>query len=372
MRILLVSTLKRRIGPDTFASRSRILYQLGKRLAEKGHQVSLLGTGDSIIPGVTVIPVIEKGWVDLPPVENSFIRENAHLIQQAKLMVSLQKEFDVIHNHTYPEFFPHILENDLEIPLVSTLHALFDDIYMDQTLALFSKSYFVALSQAYTRLYTKTKFSDVVYNGVDTELFAYREKKGDYLLWLGRLPRAKHADGTFMDPKGVRHAIQLAQETGEKLILYGVVEDKEFYERDVAPHLTDKIQWVGDVSSEQSLPIEQVVSLMQGAKAFLMTINQKEPFGLVMAEAGSSGTPVIGWKRGSVSEVIEDGRTGFIVPPEKGIAGLKEALTKINTIKPEDCRKRIVKTFSLEAMVNNYEKLYEALRRQHNEKKGSA
>src|SRR5690606_4304457 len=97
--------------------RSRIIYQLAKGLVEKGHTVSLLGTGDSEVPGVQIIPVIEKGWVDLPPVENSVIRDNANLITQAKMMISLQKDYDIIHNHTYPDIFPHVLEDQLTIPL---------------------------------------------------------------------------------------------------------------------------------------------------------------------------------------------------------------------------------------------------------------
>ena len=75
MRILIVSTLKRKVTPEITASRSRIIFELSEGLAEKGHEVSLLGTGDSQIPSVKIIPVIEKGWVDLPPVENEFFRE---------------------------------------------------------------------------------------------------------------------------------------------------------------------------------------------------------------------------------------------------------------------------------------------------------
>lgn len=379
MKILLVSTLKRRIGEDVFASRSRVIYQLGKRLVEKGHEVSLLGTGDSHIPGVTVIPVIEKGWVDEKPVENAFNRDTASLIRQAQMMIDLQDEFDVIHNHTYPDFFPHILENELKIPLVTTLHALYDT-YMDELLSTFHQSHFVALSKAYQRLYIKANIEFVVYNGVDTSLYSFSEKKGDYLLWLGRLPKAKNSDGTFMDPKGVRWAIQLAKEANVPLRLYGVVEDREFYDRDVAPHLSDAIQWVGDVGPEQSLPVEKVVTLMQDAKAFLMTINQQEPFGLVMAEAMSCGTPVVGWKRGSVEEVVVEGKTGFVISPDgtqgtkgteeakgelnvsqAGIEGLVEAVKRIGGISPQACREHVEKNFSIEAMVGNYEKLYQAL-----------
>ena len=138
----------------------------------------------------------------------------------------------------------------------------------------------------------------------------------------------------------------------------GNIEDMKFYETDVKPHLTDKIQWIGSLSSELKLTKPEVATLMQKAKVFLMPINWYEPFGLVMAEAMSCGTPVIGFDRGAVSELIVDGKTGFVVPPEKGIDGLKEALEKINQIKPQDCRDHVVKNFSTQTMVDNYEKTY--------------
>jgi glycosyltransferase involved in cell wall biosynthesis len=84
-----------------------------------------------------------------------------------------------------------------------------------------------------------------------------------------------------------------------------------------------------------------------------------------MAEAGACGTPVIGWKRGSIPEVVVEGKTGFIVDPEDGIAGLQRAVEKIDTIKPTDCREHIEKHFSLDVMVDNYVKLYEKLIAHH-------
>lgn len=360
MKILIVSTLKRRVGPDIFASRSRIIYQLASKLAEKGHKVSLLGTEDSQIPGVEIIPVLEKGWVDLPPAENNFLRDIASLIKLNKKILEVQKEFDIIHNHTYPDYFPSIVEKELTVPLITTLHALYDG-YMDGLLSTFNKTCFVALSSAYKELYQKTKINKVVYNGVDTELYSFNERSGDYLLWVGRLPKGKNPDGSFIDPKGVRSAIKLAKETNQNLFLLGPCEDKKFFEQDVLPFLNEKIQWVGEVSPEQSVPIEKVVELMRNAKAFLMTINQDEPFGLVMAEAGSCGTPVIAFKRGSVPEIVVDGLTGFVVEPSEGIDGLKAALSKIDTIKRENCRKRIEENFTIKKMAENYEELYKQL-----------
>src|SRR5581483_53012 len=357
MRILIVSTLKRKVGAYEFASRSRIIYQLGRGLVKKGHEVSLLGTEDSLIPGVSTISVIEKSWVDSEPVENEFLKQTSSLARLAHKLIDIQNKFDIIHSHTYPDFFPSILENDLKIPMVTTLHATYDD-YMDETLALFPKTHFVALSKGYQRLYKKANIEFVIYNSVDTDLYEFSKEKEDYLFWLGRLPKGKDSKGNFIDPKGVRNAIRLAQLSGLKLKLYGACEDREFFERDVKPHLNDKIQWIGDVSSEQSLPVKKIIELMQQAKAIIMSINQEEPFGLVMAEAGSCGTPVIAFNRGSVTEIIVDGKTGFVVDPKEGVKGLNAAVKKISQIDPEYCRVHIEKNFGLQKMVDNYEKIY--------------
>ena len=358
MKILFVSTLKRKISPDTFASRSRIISQLSQGLSKKGHDVSLLGTGDSQIHGVKVIPVIDKGWVDLPAPENVFYRDIATLMKQSAMILDLQDSYDVIHSHTYPDFFPAIIGNELKKPLLITLHALYTD-YIDDLLARFNKPYLIALSEGYKKLYKRASIYDVVYNGVDTNLYSYKEEKQDYLLWIGRLARGRKDDGSYIDQKGVGWAIRLAEQSGSRLKMAGPCEDIEFFEKEVKPHLNDKIEWAGEVSSEQSLPVEKIVELMQNAKVFLMTINQEEPFGLVMAEAMSCGTPVIGFNRGAVSEVIADGKTGFIVDPESGIDGLKTALAKIETINPADCRKRVEELFNIEKMIDNYEKVYE-------------
>ncbi len=360
MKILLVSTLKRNVTPQITASRSRIIYELANGFVKKGHQVSLLGTGDSQIPSVTTIPIIPKSWVDLPPVENPYFREMASLVQLAKKTVELQGNFDIIHNHTYPEFFLPLIENDLKTPLVTTIHVQATD-YIDETLALFKKTYFISISNAHRKLFSKAPIYKVVYNGVDTNLYAFNQKKDDYLLWLGRLSKAKNDNGEFMDTKGVKWAIKLARETGDRLLLSGSVEDPVFFEKEVKPYLSDKIQWVGPISSEQSLNKQEVVGLMQKAKAFLMTINWYEPFGLVMAEAMSCGTPVIGFNRGSVSELVINGKTGFVVNPEEGIDGLKNSLIKINSINPIDCRKHVEENFSIDKMVSNYQQTYQEI-----------
>ncbi len=361
MKILIVSLAKRKITPEMTASRPQIIYKIIKGLAKRGHEVHVIAPGTSIIPEAKLIPVIEKSLVEYPAFENPFYAHTSFLVRFARKIEEIGDNYDIIHNHTYPEFINLLVANKIKTPIITTIHAQATP-QLDEVLSLFNEeAYFISISNAHKRLFKKTKIYKVVYNGIDTNLFSFKEEKGDYLLWIGRLSKAKDKKGNFLDPKGVRWAIQLARETGEKLVLTGNVEDMKFFEKDVKPYLNDNIKWYGPISKEQKLPHKEIATLMQNAKAFLMTINWYEPFGLVMAEAMSCGTPVIGFDRGSVSELVIDGKTGFVVPPEKGIDGLKEALKKLDQIDPKVCREHVVKNFSQEKMVENYERVYKEI-----------
>jgi glycosyltransferase involved in cell wall biosynthesis len=360
MRILLLSTLKRKVTQSVTASRSRIIYTLAAKLADRGHKVSLLGTGDSLIEKVETISIIDKGWIDLPAVENPFYREVGSLVLLARRAEELSDNFDIIHNHTYPELVNLLITERIKTPIITTLHQQATKEY-DEVVAQFPHTHFVALSKAHRRGFQKARIDDVVYNGIDTSEFAFQPKKQDYLFWLGRLSKAKDKNGQYLDPKGVKWAIKLAKSTGEKLVLAGAVEDQAFFDKEVAPHLSEKIRWYGPVANEQALTRSEVINLMQNAKAFLMTINWEEPFGMVMAEAGSCGTPVIAFARGAAAEIVKDGLSGFVVEPKTGLEGLRQALAQISNIDPAKCRKHIEDNFSLDKMVDKYLQVYQRI-----------
>jgi len=362
MKILILAPLTRKISPKITAARPRVIFDLIKGLKKRGHKITVIGTKDSKIPGVKIIPVIPKSFYYLS-FENPFYAHTAFLTNLTKTFEKIANNFDIVHNHCYPEFFPLLISKNIQRPIVTTIHAQMTK-ELDLALSWFNSQknvFLVCISFAAKRMAKKAKIYKVVHNGVDTNLYKFSKKKEDYLLWIGRLSKAKDKKGNFMDPKGVRWAIKLAKETNSKLLLAGNVEDPKFFKKDVAPYLSSKIRWIAPISFEQPLSKKEVAKLMQKAKAFLMTINWEEPFGLVMAEAQSCGTPVIGFKRGSVPELVKNGKTGFVVDPKEGIEGLKKALKKIDTIKPENCRKHIVENFSLEKMVENYEKTYEEI-----------
>lgn len=359
MKILIASSLKRRLYEKDTSSRTRIIFELATGLINKGHKVSILATADSVVPGAEIIPVITGGYLD-KEYENAFYAEASAVTLLEQKLEEIGNSFEIVHNHTYPEFINLIAAERLKTPVVTTIHAQATP-ELDDVLSLFKNTFLISISKAHRNLFKKTQFYETVYNGIPVDTFSYSAIAGDYLLWLGRLSKAKNKDGDFTDPKGIEWAIQLAEATGEKLVMGGIVEDTAFFNTKVKPHLNDRIQWLGPVSKTRALERDAVAKLMQKAKAFLMTINWLEPFGLVMAEAMACGAPIIAFNRGSVPELVVDGKTGFIVPPEEGLEGLKIAVEKIGTINREDCRKHVVEHFSLEKMVENYEKVYQKI-----------
>jgi len=361
MKILQVSLLKRSITPEMTASRPRMIYELTKGLLAKGHEVTIAGTGDSYVPGADIVSVIPKSFTELPAFENPFHAETAYYQLLAKKVEALAPEFDIIHNHVFPEAPLLLIGERIQTPMVTTVHVQATDV-LDEALTAFTNTHLISISQAHKSAFRKAPINEVIYNGIDTDLYAFEAQKEDHMLWIGRLSKARNTDGSFMDPKGIKWAIALSEKTGIPLKLSGNVEDMKFFDQEVKPHLSEKIEWIGEVSSEQPLSKEEVVRLMQKAKVYLMTINWDEPFGLVMAEAMSCGTPVIGFDRGAVKEVIRDGVTGFVVPPEEGVDGLAGALEKIHTIKPEDCRTHVTEHFSVTSMVDAYAELYRSLK----------
>ncbi|GAH90024.1 unnamed protein product, partial [marine sediment metagenome] len=123
MKILIVSLLKRKITPKITAARPRMIFDLVSGLLKKGHKVSILGTGNSFVPGAKIIPIIPKSFVELEPFENPFYAHTAFLTKMAKILEKIGNNFDIIHNHCYPEFINLLVEKNIKTPVATTIHA---------------------------------------------------------------------------------------------------------------------------------------------------------------------------------------------------------------------------------------------------------
>ena len=316
-------------------------------LAKRGHEVLFYGpTGSKSkickVREVKIVPLYENEILKSPEVKR--VREKiSYLFDQYIVSLifkeNLKEKFDIIHIHPVDRALP--FASLTKTPVVYTLH---DPLYpwrakifeMYQT----KNQYFISISDAQRQPAPNLNWAGTVYNGINLESFPFNLRPKNELLFLGRI----------LERKGPHIAIKAAIKSNENLIIAGTPSKGKFWEKYIRPFLKRKnIKYVG------FLPYGKTYKLYQEAKALLCPIQWEEPFGLTFIESMACGTPVIAFDRGSAREVIKDGKTGFVV---KNISEMIKAIKKINQIKRENCRKWVEENFTIERMVNNYEKVF--------------
>ena len=256
-------------------------------------------------------------------------------------------EYDLLHFHHPETALPYVgLYPD--VPVIYTLHESLSPLYRE-VLEMYQtdNQHYISISNNQRLMAPALPYAQTVYNGVDTDLFRYSATHDNYLLFVARI----------VPDKGVKEAIRVAQLTGNRLIIIGPTykDQQPYFDKYVEPHLSDQITYLGFV------PHEELVPYFQKAKAFLMPIQWEEPFGMTMAEAMSCGTPVIGFRRGSVGEVVEDGKTGFVVDTVKEMA---TAVKKIGDINRRACHKHAMAHFSFAKMAAGYDSAFKKVLRE--------
>jgi glycosyltransferase involved in cell wall biosynthesis len=244
-------------------------------------------------------------------------------------------EFDLIHSHY--DFMALSYSRLVQTPVVTTIHG-FSSPKIMPVYEKYRDGYFVSISDSDRA--SALNYLATVYNGIDLSLYPFQERAGQDLIFLGRI----HPD------KGVHLAIEVARRSGRRLIIAGIVQDEAYFHNRIEPHLGDPtVSYVGPVD------VAGKNALFARASALLHLNTIPERFGLVLAEANAAGVPVIAMDLGSCREVIEDGRTGFLVStPEQAV----QALGRLAEIDRRACRRRVEERFSIATMVAAYEEVY--------------
>lgn len=348
LRIAQIAPLWITIPPQKYGGIERIMAMLCDGLVDKGHQVTLFAAPGSKTKA-ELISVFEKPLLEANiPWSNPIW--NLRNLSKAFEMAN-KGEFDIVHSHL--DLWTLFFHNLTKTPVLQTMHnPLYRtnaDATKDDRLRLFTEEAkrinMVFISKS-ARDQAMVNFpedrSQVIYNGINLNHFKFNPKGGDHFVWIARMN--KH--------KGVENAIFAAEKLGVKLFLAGRIDPTqvEYFETYIKPHLNEKIKYVGELTEEQ------LSDFYGPAKACLYPIEWEEPFGLVVAESMACGTPVIAYRRGSMPELIKDGKTGFVVDSNMDL--LIEAMKKIDQIDRSLVRKHVVEAFSKERMVNDYEKAY--------------
>ena len=206
------------------------------------------------------------------------------------------------------------------------------------------KSHFITISDAQRNLAPHLKYTSTVYNGLSMQHYPFSNTNKGYLLAVGR----------FAPEKGIHNEITIAQKLNMPLIIAAKLEDqyKEYFETKIKPFLNDKIRWVGEVTEKQRNV------LMSRALCFLHPLEWEEPFGLTLIEAMACGTPVVAFNRGSMPEIIQHGKNGFLT---NNITEMIEAVKNIKTITRSYCRSYALQNFSAKKMAQDYERVYTSI-----------
>jgi glycosyltransferase involved in cell wall biosynthesis len=330
MRVAMLAPIAWRTPPRHYGPWERVVSLLTEGLAARGVDVTLFATADSLTRG-RLRAVCKAGYAEDPSV-NAKVWECLHIAA----VFEAAAEFDLIHNHF--DFLPLSYSGLVKTPVVTTIHGFSSPAILPVYQKYNGRVHYVSISRADRS--PELDYIATVHHGIDLGEFTFRDRPGEYLLFFGRI----HPD------KGTHAAVQIARRTGRRLVLAGIIQDREYYEREVEPHLDgDRVEYVGSVG-----PLERD-RLLGGAYALLHPIGFDEPFGLSVVEALACGTPVVAFDRGSMSELINEGETGFLV---SGVEEAAAAVEKVRSIDRARCRREVERRFSVGRMVEDYLRVY--------------
>ena len=338
-----------RFPPDGYGPMQTVVSDIVEALSRnKNYEITVFATGDSKLPA-KIICVKDTPDLSDKTVPDARIYE---FLALGKL-ISQKEQFDIISSHVGFHILP--FAKLFSCPILVNLQGDYSNSHYYYFFHHYRQdANFVTISNFQRSYLPNLNYAGTVYHGIKLDDFSYNNKPDmSQLAFLGRT-----------DPvKGLGDAIQVALESNLKLIAGAKTTNselaKQYYIKKVEPYIDNKrIVFLGEIGNKKRN------ELLSNSLALLFPINWNEPFGLVMVEAMACGTPIIAYNCGSVSEIIEDGKTGFIIRPGD-VKGMIHAIKKIKSMPSDEyqkmrqnCRKRVESNFTSEKMVENYIKIY--------------
>lgn len=371
MRIAITSPPWIPVPPQGYGGIERVVYNIIQGFKEKGHDITLYATGDSVVPS-------KLQYFYTKALGNHFnLKLNPYLIldHMYHFYKDAKKHYDIVHDNMGEAslYFADLTNTPIVMTLHGPLNENTDDLFKAygtlhstrELLKKFKHFPFVSISDKQREGLPELNFVKTIYNSLILSEFDFNEIGGNDMVWIGRINYTK----------GVDLGIKAAETVKKRLTIASYIDtgDVPYYEKEIEPHFAK-----GYVTRAGEMKDIQVKSTFLGnARLFLFPIRWDEPFGIVMIEAMAVGTPLVSFALGSAPEVIKDGETGYLVNfsnhdirgdwvvKKTGIEGLCEAIERIYTM-PQNkyltmrkaCRAHVEKNFTVKRMVDKYEEVY--------------
>jgi glycosyltransferase involved in cell wall biosynthesis len=336
LRVAVLAPVSWRVPPRNYGPWEQFASLLTEGLVERGVNVTLFATGDSLTAG-RLASAVPRAYSEDPEAEPK-VSECLHIAN----VFERADEFDVIHNSF--DFLPLTYSSLVETPVLTTIHGFSSPRILPVYQRYNDSCAYVAISDA--DRHRSLDYLATIHHGIDTDSFALHPAPGSYLLFFGRI----HPE------KGTAEAIDVAARLGLPLVIAGIVQDQRYFDEQIAPRIDGHgVRFIGAVGPAARSEI------LGGARALLHLIGFEEPFGYSVVEAMACGTPVIAYRRGSMPELIVDGTTGFLVDD---IDAAVAAVGCARALDREAIQAHAVARFGRARMVDAYLDAYETVTRQ--------
>ncbi len=367
----MLSPISWRTPPRHYGPWEWVVSVLTEGLIRRGIEVTLYATADSITAG-RLKAVAPRPWSEDPELDPK-VWECLHIAS----VFEEASSYDLIHNNF--DFLPLSYSGLVDTPVLTTIHGFSSPRILPVFRRYNGRVHYVAISEA--DRHPDLDYAATIHHGIPVEKYPFfadpqggpagislpnrqieqrenrpgvrppevpREKYSQipapgYLLFFGRI----HHD------KGAYESIRLAKQAGLPLVIAGIIQDQNYFDRYVKPYLDgEQVCYIGPVG-----PAEKG-EVLGRAGVLLHLINFDEPFGLSVVEAMACGTPVIAFNRGSMPELIKDGQTGFLVD---SLDEAGAALARFDRIDRRDCRRHVEENFTTDLMVDRYIEVYKKI-----------
>jgi len=330
LRVAMLAPISWRVPPRHYGPWEQFVSLLTEGLVARGVDVTLFAAADSVT-SATLVGTIPTGYSEDPELDAK-VWEGLHIATVFERAAG----FDLIHNNV--DFLPLTYSGLVDTPVVTTIHGFSSEKIVPVFERYDARGHYVAISDA--DRHPKLHYEATIHHGIRMEAFPLVETPGDYLLFFGRI----HPH------KGAAEAIEVAAHVGLPLVMAGIVQDRAYFERAVAPRIDgDRVRYIGSVGPDER------GGVLGGARALLHLISFEEPFGFSVIESMACGTPVIATRRGSMPELVEPDVNGALVDAPGDAVDVLEMVGRLDR---SAVRASVEQRFDVSRMVDEYIEVY--------------